>query len=213
MTSNHRRFVERTVVTAVRSALTALAFVPAVYAADGSDDAVLELTQPANQVQIGAGYVDKDSAKFGEFNGLDQKGAYAIGDFELYGSGEKDSAYRWRLLGTDLGLDTRNIQGEAGSQGRFRVTFGYDELNGISPTATRRCGRAPAAPPSRCPPAILRPPRVLPSPGAASSPTGTTSRRPTPSREPAGGGPGVRHPRQHAQLRHRHGTHARQRRP
>ena len=129
MTSNHNRFVERTLVTAVRSALTALAFVPGVYAADASEDAVLELTQPVNQVQIGAGYVDKDSAKFGEFNGLDQKGAYAIGGFELYGRGDKDSAYRWRLFGTDLGLNTRNIQGEAGSQGKFRVTFGYDELD------------------------------------------------------------------------------------
>ena len=65
MTSNHKRFVERTLVTAVRGALTALAFVPGVYAADASEDAILELTQPVNQVQIGAGYVDKDSAKFG----------------------------------------------------------------------------------------------------------------------------------------------------
>ena len=129
MTSNHKRFFERASVTAVKSALMALSLVPGVYAADASEDAIRELTQPANLVEIGAGYVNKDSAKFGEYNGLDKKGAYAIGGFELYGSGDKDSAYRWRLIGTDLGLETRSIQGDAGSQGRFRVTFGYDELN------------------------------------------------------------------------------------
>jgi MtrB/PioB family decaheme-associated outer membrane protein len=127
MTSNHKRFVERTLVISVRSALTALAFVPAAFAADSSD-AVRDLTQPVSQIEVGVGYVDDGSAKFGEYNGLDKKGAYGIGNFQVFGGGGEESAYRWRIFGTDLGLDSRNIQGEAGTQGKFRVTFGYDEL-------------------------------------------------------------------------------------
>jgi MtrB/PioB family decaheme-associated outer membrane protein len=123
MNSNHKRFVKRASVAAVSSALTTLAFIPGICAADSGD----ELT-PVSQVEIGVGYVNKDSFKFGEYNGLEKKGAYGIGNFWLYGGDGENGAFRWRILGTDLGLDTRNVQGEAGEQGRWRVTAGYDEL-------------------------------------------------------------------------------------
>ena len=89
-----------------------------------------DLTRPIKQIEIGIGNVSNDSAKFGEYNGLDKKGPYAIGNFELRGGGAYNSndATRWRLQGTDLGLETRNLQGEYGEQGRFRLNFGYDEL-------------------------------------------------------------------------------------
>src|SRR6266571_3777366 len=100
MTSLQKRLVMRSSVTAVCGALT----------------------QPTNLIEIGALYVDESSAKFGEYNGLNKKGAYAIGNFQLYGSGGSDNVVRWRLLGTDLGLDTRTVTGEVGEQGRWRVT-------------------------------------------------------------------------------------------
>ena len=110
-----------------KGSLAALALVPAAVQA-AETDPVRELTQPENQVEVGALYVNKDSAKFGEYNGLDKKGAYAIGNAQLFGGGGDDSAYRWRLYGFDLGLDSRSLQGEAGTQGRWRVTFGYDQI-------------------------------------------------------------------------------------
>jgi len=106
--------------------LAALAMLPvAVRGADGTE--VTDLTQPTNKVEVGALYVNQDSAKFGEYNGLDKKGTYAIGNFELYG-GNPDTAFRWKLYGFDLGLDTRTILGEVGEQGKWRVTAGYDEI-------------------------------------------------------------------------------------
>jgi MtrB/PioB family decaheme-associated outer membrane protein len=89
-----------------------------------------DLTRPTKQVEIGIGYVGNDSAKFGEYNGRNKKGPYAIGNFDLRGGGAYDSndASRWRFNGTDLGLETRNLQGEYGEQGKFRLNFGYDEL-------------------------------------------------------------------------------------
>src|SRR6266567_292621 len=127
MTSLQKRLVMRSSVTAMCGALATLSFVPAVYAADDSE-LIRVLTQPTNLVEIGALYVDESSAKFGEYNGLDKKGAYAIGNFQLYGGGGNDSAFRWRVLGYDLGLDTRTVMGEVGEQGRWRVTAGYDEI-------------------------------------------------------------------------------------
>ena len=128
MTSIQKPFIERTSVIAVRSAVAALAFVPLVHAADSTDDAVRDLTQRVSQVEVGIGDVDKRSAKFGEYNGLDKSGAYGIANIQLFGAGPDDSAYRWGLHGSNLGLDNRSIQGDAGTQGKWRVTFGYDDL-------------------------------------------------------------------------------------
>src|SRR6266516_1982791 len=99
MTRIQRRFVMRASVTAACGGLAAVAFVPGAHAADDSN-LIRELTQPTNLVEIGALYVDKSSAKFGEYNGLDKSGAYFIGNFQLYGTGAADSAFRWRLFGS-----------------------------------------------------------------------------------------------------------------
>src|SRR6476619_2326519 len=123
MRSNDGRFNVKPSVVAVRCALLALAFAPAAYAADPPDAA----DPGASTVTVGAGYVNKDSAKFGEYNGLDQKGAFAIIDFNLRG-GSADEATRWKITGTDLGLDTRAVKAEFGQQGRFRIDAGYDSI-------------------------------------------------------------------------------------
>lgn len=110
-------------------AVLALCGAPVVQAAD-SPDPVRELTQPHSSVDFGIGYVPADSYKFGEYNGLQKKGAYVLGDFDLRGGGSYDSsdATRWRVAGNQLGLDTRSFSAEYGKQGLYRVTFGYDGI-------------------------------------------------------------------------------------
>lgn len=128
MKAPKQSFAKRALVIAVHSALAALVLLPGVGLADADDDKVRDLTQRVSTVEVGAGNVDKSSAKFGEYNGLDKNGVYGIANLQLFGSGSDNSAYRWRLLGTNLGLDNRSVQGDAGAQGKWRVTFGYDDL-------------------------------------------------------------------------------------
>ena len=110
-----------------KALFAALAALPlTAWSADG-DDARDALTKPVNTIEAGGLMVTSESAKFGEYNGLDKKGGYFIGNIELFG-GRDDSAYRWRLFGFDLGLDTRTLGIEAGSQGSWRVTAGYEEV-------------------------------------------------------------------------------------
>jgi hypothetical protein len=100
-------------------------------AADESPDAaVKELTQAQNSIEAGVGDVTQPSYKFGEYNGLENRGVFGNGAFDLRSQQayDSDSASRWRIKGTDLGLDTRNITGEYGLQGLFRVTVGLDEI-------------------------------------------------------------------------------------
>ena len=122
MTTLQQQFARRALAAAVQAAFAA-AFIPMAMAAD---EDIADLVRPRSVVEVGALHVDKDSAKFGEFSGLDKKGTYGILNFGIYGGDGDAGAFRWRIFGTDLGLDTRAIQGEAGVQGNWRVTAGYD---------------------------------------------------------------------------------------
>jgi MtrB/PioB family decaheme-associated outer membrane protein len=127
MNANKERFATRCLTLAVRSALASLALIPA--AAFAQEEKVLDLTIPKSAIEAGAGYVSDDSAKFGEYNGLNKKGGYGILNFDLRGGGYgSDDPTRWRITGSNLGLDTRNLYGEYGKQGSFRIYGEYDEL-------------------------------------------------------------------------------------
>jgi hypothetical protein len=130
MRTKQERFAVRMCALAVRSALLAMAAVATAQAAEGDDNLIRELTQPTSWFELGVGYVTRDSFKFGEYNGLFRKGAFAIGAFDVRGGGawDSDDPTRWRVSGTDLGLDTRQIDGEYRQQGRFKVSAGYEEL-------------------------------------------------------------------------------------
>src|SRR6202049_5339835 len=127
MKTNDPCFAVRASVVAVQGALAALAVVSAVRAAEG-DNAARQLTQPTNQVEVGAGYVSQDSFKFGQYNGLFNKGFYGLFNFDVRSPDayDSDSAVRWRVIGTDLGLDARKLRAEAGRRGKFCVGAGLE---------------------------------------------------------------------------------------
>jgi len=77
-------------------------------------------------VDVGVGSVSRDSFKFGEYNGLNEKGAYLIGDGDARFRG-KDGVY-WNLNGSNLGLDSRALDAEGGQQGKYKLFLNYDEL-------------------------------------------------------------------------------------
>jgi MtrB/PioB family decaheme-associated outer membrane protein len=129
MKTKQQGFALRASVVAVRAALIALAAASAAQAAD-ADNAARQLTQPTSEIEAGVGYVSQDSFKFGQYNGLFNKGFYGIFNFDVRGGGDygSDDPTRWSVTGTDLGLDTRDVSAHYGQQGRFRLDFNYDEL-------------------------------------------------------------------------------------
>lgn len=70
MRNSQNGLLMRGCVLAVRGALAALVMVPCAYAAEPENDDVRALTQPVSKVELGVGYVNHASAKFGEYNGL-----------------------------------------------------------------------------------------------------------------------------------------------
>ncbi|MFY9327594.1 MAG: MtrB/PioB family decaheme-associated outer membrane protein [Georgfuchsia sp.] len=78
-------------------------------------------------VEVGATSVSDQSAKFGDFTGLDKDGGYFIGE----GSASyrnKDSGEYWKLNASNLGLDSRAIDAEGGKQGSYKLQLKYDGL-------------------------------------------------------------------------------------
>ena len=96
-------------------------------------EALAELTRPQSKIEIGAGTMSDASFAVGNASGLDRRGAFFIGNFDLRGSqysygNTEDDKTRWRIVGTHLGLSSRSLAGEYGRQGIYRITFGYDEI-------------------------------------------------------------------------------------
>ncbi len=87
-------------------------------------------TRPKSTIEFGVGAVSDSSFKFGEYNGLQNSGAFEVSKFDLRGGAPYDSGstVRWRFYGNDLGLENRNVLGEFARQGKFRITFKYDEI-------------------------------------------------------------------------------------
>jgi len=77
-------------------------------------------------VDAGVGYVSDKSQKFGDFTGLDNKGAY----LDLGGNVSRrgDDGYFADLWGRDLGIDSRQLYGESGREGRYTLRVGYAEI-------------------------------------------------------------------------------------
>ena len=71
------------------------------------------------------GNVSDESSTFGNYTGLDKKGAYAVFGGNVSHRGE---GYWADLRASDLGLDTRSLFGRAGREGLYTLRIGYAEI-------------------------------------------------------------------------------------
>lgn len=79
------------------------------------------------QVDAGLGYVSNDSYQFGQYNGLNKKGVFAVLNFDSqYRDGSGDY---FQARGERLGLDNRSLELEGGKQGTYKIKFLYDQLS------------------------------------------------------------------------------------
>ena len=77
-------------------------------------------------IDAGIGYVSEDSTTFGNYTGLQQKGAYLdLGGKLLY---RGDDGYFADLTASDLGIDTRWLDIQTGREGLYGLRFGYAEI-------------------------------------------------------------------------------------
>jgi MtrB/PioB family decaheme-associated outer membrane protein len=132
MKTHSEHFSVDKLTAAMQTALAAMLVMPLVVFA--ADDDIQALTQPTNSVEIGVSGVSSDSAKFGEYYGLNKSEASLIGNFNIRGGDAYKSfdggtgTNRWEINGSDLGTTSREVSGTVSNQGRWDLGVSYDEL-------------------------------------------------------------------------------------
>ncbi|MDH5473361.1 MAG: MtrB/PioB family decaheme-associated outer membrane protein [Gammaproteobacteria bacterium] len=81
----------------------------------------------SGEIELGLGNVSDDAAKFGEYNGLNEKGGWLIVNGKARYR-DLDAKYM-DLSVHEFGLDSRSLNFEAGQQGNYDVIFSYDEIS------------------------------------------------------------------------------------
>ena len=112
---------------AVQGVLVAMYAMPA----RADDERTANLKVPTNWVEVGGISVSRDSAKFGEYTGLNKEGGYLLGDLSIRGGdayGDGNGTGRWALTGSDLGLTSATIGATIADQGRWNFGINYDTL-------------------------------------------------------------------------------------
>jgi MtrB/PioB family decaheme-associated outer membrane protein len=108
----------------------ALAMLAAFGPAWADDEAVIELSKPSSFVSAGAAGVtgnQMDRSLFGQYNGLRKDDAFLMLDFSYVKRDEATGT--WTILeGRNLGLETRELRGQYGPQGNWKVYGEYSEI-------------------------------------------------------------------------------------
>lgn len=96
----------------------------------------LDMSEPTHSLaEFGVGYVTDDAYRFGRYSGLEDEGAYLLGDISAHRYGEEGGF--WQARGTNLGLESRYLRLDFGFQGRQEYFLEYDELpNNYSDTVS-----------------------------------------------------------------------------
>lgn len=80
----------------------------------------------SGEVELGLGTVSDDSFAFGRYTGLEEQGAFPLGDFNVrLRPGRPDYLY---ARGRNLGLNSRSLLFKYGKQGTYDTYFSYDQL-------------------------------------------------------------------------------------
>ena len=132
MKTGERSFAASAISRAIRGALLLMCAAPLVAAAQEAEgDDVKALTCPTNYVEIGVLNVPTDSTKFGEYNGLNESGVYALADFDVRGGDawcDGNGPLRWQASGSNLGTTSRELGASVTAQGQWSFGVGFDQL-------------------------------------------------------------------------------------
>lgn len=91
-----------------------------------------ELIGPHSNVEIGIGVVSDDNLRFGQYNGMHEKGAVGLIGIDLNSRAEANGTW-FRLRGRDLGLDSREVGLAYERQGRWGYSVDFSQTPRYNP--------------------------------------------------------------------------------
>ncbi|HXF65157.1 MAG TPA: MtrB/PioB family decaheme-associated outer membrane protein [Burkholderiales bacterium] len=120
-----------------RSALSLTALCAALAATCGparseQDVDIVELTRPGSSASFGLGYATNDGPRFGQYSGLEERGAYGLLDLDLVRREEASGTWL-KLTGRNLGLDSRELRFEHNRQGDWGYFIELNQIPRLDP--------------------------------------------------------------------------------
>ena len=81
-------------------------------------------------IEVGAGFLSSGSFRLGKYTGMTDKGALGVGNVVIRKRDAWDSngTRYWQVLGTNLGLTSREITGKGGKQGLWGASIFYNQI-------------------------------------------------------------------------------------
>jgi MtrB/PioB family decaheme-associated outer membrane protein len=119
-------------IPAFRLAALTAALLPAYGALAQDAEEIDKLTKPGSVIEFGAAYVDEDNQRFGQYNGLNEKGGYGLLDFNLNRRDEETGNWL-QFSGSNVGLDVRKLRLDHRTQGNWGYFIQYDQIPRYSP--------------------------------------------------------------------------------
>ncbi len=118
-------------LTATAAALLAI-FGSAMAAEAVEADNVSQLSKPESTISLGAGYVNRDGARFGQYIGTHKSGAYGLLDADIVM--RNDATGTWlKFTGRSLGLDNRELRFEHNRQGDWGYYLDFSQTPRYEP--------------------------------------------------------------------------------
>ena len=122
-------------LTAMAAAVAAALGTAPASAAEG-DDEIRQLSKPESEVSAGVGYVAKDNRRFGQYNGLNEKGGYLLLDADVVR--RDDATGTWLRFGArNLGLESRELRFEHNRQGDWGYFIDFSQTPRFNPFDVR----------------------------------------------------------------------------
>ena len=102
------------------------------WAAENANDKLRQLIKPQSTVNIGAGYLFNDNARFGQYTGLRDQGVYSIFNLDFV-KRDDDTGIWYKLMGRNLGFENRDLRLEHGRQGNWGYFIEYNQTPRYEP--------------------------------------------------------------------------------
>ena len=104
----------------------------AAFGAWAQEDEIAALSKPSSWASLGAGVVSDDNQRFGQYNGLTERGVYPLLDFDISQRDERTG--EWLLMrGRNLGLESRDYRFEHMRQGSWSYFADFSQIPRYSP--------------------------------------------------------------------------------
>lgn len=90
------------------------------------------LNTAASSASVGVGYTPDDGRRFGQYNGINEEGAYGLLDFNLVKRDEATGTWLY-FYGRNVGLDNRQLRFEHQRQGNWGYFIEYSRIPRFEP--------------------------------------------------------------------------------